>query len=42
VAADATTGIEVNGDTFAPAEYRRHLAEVMTRRALTTALERAG
>lgn len=42
VAADATAGIEVNGDTFAPAEYRRHLAEVMTRRALTTALERAG
>jgi len=42
VAADATAGIEVNGDTFAPAEYRRHLAVVMTRRALTTALERAG
>ena len=42
VAAEATAGIEVNGDTFAPAEYRRHLAEVVTRRALTTALERAG
>ena len=42
VAAQATAGIEVNGDTYAPAEYRRHLAEVMTRRALTTALERAG
>jgi carbon-monoxide dehydrogenase medium subunit len=41
VAADATAGIEVNGDTFAPAEYRRHLAEVMTRRALATAVERA-
>ena len=42
VAADATAGIEVNGDTFAPAEYRRHLAQVVTRRALATALERAG
>jgi carbon-monoxide dehydrogenase medium subunit len=42
VAADATAGIEVNGDTFAPANYRRHLAAVMTRRALTTALKRAG
>ena len=42
VAADATAGIEVNGDPFAPAEYRRHLATVMTRRALATALERAG
>ena len=42
VAAQATAGIEVNGDSYAPAEYRRHLAEVMTRRALTKALERAG
>jgi carbon-monoxide dehydrogenase medium subunit len=41
VAAEATAGIEINGDTFAPAEYRRHLAEVMTRRALATAVERA-
>jgi aerobic carbon-monoxide dehydrogenase medium subunit len=37
-----TVGIEVSGDTYAPAEYRRHLATVMTRRALATALERAG
>jgi carbon-monoxide dehydrogenase medium subunit len=37
----AIAGVEVNGDTYAPAEYRRHLATVMTRRALTTALERA-
>jgi len=42
VTADVTAGIEVNGDTFAPAEYRRHLAGVIARRALTTALERAG
>ena len=41
-AAGATAGVEVNGDTHAPAEYRRHLATVITRRALTTALERAG
>jgi carbon-monoxide dehydrogenase medium subunit len=37
----AIAGVEVNGDTHAPAEYRRHLATVITRRALITALERA-
>jgi carbon-monoxide dehydrogenase medium subunit len=37
----ATDGIEVNGDFHAPSEYRRHLASVITRRALETALERA-
>ena len=42
VAGEATTGVEVNGDIHAPAEYRRHLATVITRRALETALERAG
>lgn len=42
VAAGATTGIEVSGDIQAPAEYRRHLAQVITRRALQTALDRAG
>lgn len=41
-AAGATAGIEVNGDVHAPADYRRHLAQVITRRALETALERAG
>jgi len=42
VAGEATTGVEVNGDIYAPGEYRRHLATVITRRALETALERAG
>jgi carbon-monoxide dehydrogenase medium subunit len=42
VASAATQGVEVNGDIFAPAEYRRHLAQVLTRRALEIALERAG
>jgi carbon-monoxide dehydrogenase medium subunit len=37
----ALEGIEVTGDIHAPVEYRRHLATVMLRRALETALERA-
>jgi aerobic carbon-monoxide dehydrogenase medium subunit len=41
VADQVTAGIEVAGDSHAPAEYRRHLASVVTRRALETALERA-
>jgi aerobic carbon-monoxide dehydrogenase medium subunit len=41
-AVGATAGVEVSGDTHAPAEYRRHLATVITRRALATAFERAG
>jgi carbon-monoxide dehydrogenase medium subunit len=42
VAAQALAGLEILGDIHAPAEYRRHLAAVAVRRALTTALERAG
>jgi len=38
----ATDGVDVNGDLFASAEYRRHLAQVYVGRALTTATERAG
>ena len=34
-------GIEINGDIHASAEYRRHLATVIVRRALQKALERA-
>jgi carbon-monoxide dehydrogenase medium subunit len=37
----ATEGVQVSGDIHAPAEYRRHLATVISRRALETALERA-
>jgi aerobic carbon-monoxide dehydrogenase medium subunit len=39
--AHATDGVEANGDLFASADYRRHLAEVYTRRAIVTAAERA-
>ncbi len=42
VAAQALEGLDIIGDIHAPAEYRRHLASVAVRRALTTALERAG
>ncbi|MEA2530914.1 MAG: aerobic carbon-monoxide dehydrogenase medium subunit, partial [Thermomicrobiales bacterium] len=37
-AAQATQGLgELNGDTYASAEYRGHLVRVLTRRALTRA-----
>ena len=37
---DALAEAEIYGDRFAPAEYRRHLAGVVVRRALDRALER--
>jgi carbon-monoxide dehydrogenase medium subunit len=41
VAAKAADGIEANSDIHASAEYRRHLAVVAARRALSQAIERA-
>ena len=40
-AAHATDGVDANGDLFASDDYRRHLAEVYTRRAIETAASRA-
>lgn len=40
-AAHATNGIEINGDLFASADYRKHLAEVYTRRAIAEAIANA-
>jgi len=40
-AAKAANDVEVNGDLFASADYRRHLAAVYTRRAITAATQRA-
>ena len=39
-AAHATDAIDINGDLFASADYRRHLAEVYTKRAIQTAASR--
>lgn len=39
-ASHATEGVDVNGDLFASADYRRHLAEVYTRRAIAAAIGR--
>jgi carbon-monoxide dehydrogenase medium subunit len=39
--AHSTDAIDVNGDLFASADYRKHLAEVYTRRAITEALKSA-
>ena len=41
-AAHATDGVDINGDLFASEGYRRHLAQVYTRRAIATASGRAG
>ncbi len=40
-AAHATDGVSVNGDLYASEAYRRHLAQVYTRRAIETAASRA-
>ena len=40
-AAGSVEGIEITGDIHASAEYRRHLATVIVRRAIQKALERA-
>src|SRR5216683_2371255 len=37
--AHATDGIEANGDLFASADYRKHLAEVYTKRAVVSAMK---
>lgn len=41
-ASHATDGVDCNGDVFASDEYRHHLAEVYTRRAIATAMGRVG
>jgi carbon-monoxide dehydrogenase medium subunit len=41
-AAHAADGVDINGDLFASEDYRRHLAQVFTKRAIAAATERAG
>jgi aerobic carbon-monoxide dehydrogenase medium subunit len=41
VAAASVDGVEIQGDIHAPAAYRRHLTQVIVRRALEQALARA-
>lgn len=38
-ASHATDGIDINGDLYASADYRKHLAQVHTRRAIEAALK---
>ncbi len=40
-ATHAADGIDVNSDLYASADYRRHLAQIHTRRAIANALSRA-
>lgn len=40
-ASHATDGVDANSDLFASEDYRRHLAQVYTHRAIQTAAERA-
>ena len=40
-AGHAADGVDVNGDLFASEDYRRHLAQVFTKRAITLAASRA-
>jgi len=42
LAARVGQAVEPDSDVHAPAEYRKHLASVLTRRALLAAAERAG
>ncbi len=37
--AHATEGVDINGDLFASDDYRRHLAQVFTKRAIAAALK---
>jgi carbon-monoxide dehydrogenase medium subunit len=37
-AAHAADGVDINGDLFASADYRRHLAAVYTKRAIEAAM----
>jgi carbon-monoxide dehydrogenase medium subunit len=39
IAAHASDGVDINGDLFASADYRRHLAAVYTKRAIQTAMK---
>ena len=39
VAAHAADGIDINGDLFASADYRRHLAKIYTKRAIEAAIK---